>query len=61
MFGLLKYGINLAPGFFGTLDPLVIELIREERLRAAGDRHADELAQARKYAAQDEDDVKKAA
>lgn len=61
MFGLLKYGINLSQGFFGTFDPLLLEIIREERLRAANDRHGEELAQARKYAAQDEEDVKKAA
>ena len=61
MFNFMKLGIHFSPLLFNTIDPVVIEMIREERLAQAIDKHAAELAEARKFAAQDEQDTRKAA
>ena len=61
MFKFMKLGMHFSPMLFNTIDPMVIELIREQRLAEAADRHAAELAEARQYAAQDDEDMRKAA
>lgn len=61
MFNFMKSGIHFSPMLFNSIDPMVIEMIREERLARAADAHAAELAEARKHAAQDEQDFRKAA
>lgn len=61
MFKFMRLGSNLSPMMFGTIDPMVIELIREERLQQAEASHAEALAEARKFAAQDDEDLREAA
>ncbi|MDZ7685999.1 MAG: hypothetical protein U5O39_14100 [Gammaproteobacteria bacterium] len=57
----MRLGSHLSPMMFGTMDPMVLELIREERFQQAEQSHAEELAEARKFAAQDDEDTRKAA
>lgn len=61
MFNFMKLGLHFSPLLFNSIDPMVIEMIREERLARAADEHAEKLAEARKFAAQDESDLKEAA
>lgn len=61
MFKFMMFGMHFSPMLNNTIDPMVIELMREERLLRAADEHAAALAKAREYASQDEQETRKAA
>ncbi len=61
MFNFTKLGFHLNPLLFGQIDPVSLELMREERRVKRESMDAEGLAEARRFSAEDERTYEEAA